>query len=82
MAAIMISTLFSEPFRLTLLAGVPFIVLLSLLYLFANRRRDPFFAGMSWAQRLRHAAGGYAPDQGNPASRQYAAEPVRSPHKH
>ncbi len=82
MAAIMISTLFSEPFRLTLLAGVPFIVLLSLLYLFANRRRSPFFAGMSWAQRLRPAAGGYAPDQGNPASRQYATEPVRSPQKH
>lgn len=38
MVAIMVSTLFSEPFRLTLVAGVPFILLLSASYPFVRKR--------------------------------------------
>ncbi|CAM5487126.1 amino acid permease [Mycolicibacterium aubagnense] len=38
MVAIMVSTLFSEPFRLTLIAGVPFLVLLSASYPFVRKR--------------------------------------------
>lgn len=40
MVAIMLSTLFSEPFRPTLLAGVPFLLALCAVYQFVRKRPD------------------------------------------
>ncbi len=39
MAAILITTLFNQPFRMTLIFGIPFLVLLSLVYFLLVRRR-------------------------------------------
>ena len=39
MAAILITTLFDQPFRMTLIFGIPFLVLLSVIYFLLVRRR-------------------------------------------
>jgi L-asparagine transporter-like permease len=40
MTAILITTVFTPEFRMTLLSGVPFLVLLSAVFLLRNRRAD------------------------------------------